>query len=216
MRTRQRLEDTKKEEKKLLQREKSISEGWEYARTVFSTYHISEHKLDFTRRRRWHRKLVQVSGGKPPVFYFDSEKKQKKKKKDDDEDEYTQAPRIYLTFPQDACHKYQLRAYIYQARDMHGSDESGLSDPYAIVSISRYSHTTRVVEKSVCPTWDQTIILDDVFLFGNPDGILQSPPICTVEFYDKDLIVRRGLCRIASPHHSCSHHRYLPSLVFLS
>ena len=72
VRTRQRLEDTKKEEKKLLQREKSISEGWEYARTVFSTYHISEHKLDFARRRRWHRKLVQVSGGKPPVFYFDS------------------------------------------------------------------------------------------------------------------------------------------------
>ena len=89
-----------------------------------------------------------------------------------------------------------------------------IADPYGIVSISRYSHTTRVVEQSVCPTWDQTIILDDIFLFGNPDSILQSPPTCTVEFYDKDLIVRRGLCKIASLHHSCSHHSYLPSLVF--
>ena len=63
----------------------------------------------------------------PLSSHLSQQKKQKKKKKDDDEDEYTQAPRIYLLFPQDACHKYQLRAYIYQARDMHGSDESGLS-----------------------------------------------------------------------------------------
>ena len=57
----------------MLKRELSITEGWEYARTVFSSYHVSEHKLDFARRRRWHRKLVQVSGDKPPVFYFDDE-----------------------------------------------------------------------------------------------------------------------------------------------
>ena len=64
----------------------------------------------------------------PLSSHLSQQKKQKKKKKkDDDEDDYTQAPRIYLTFPQDACHRYQLRAYIYQARDMHGSDESGLS-----------------------------------------------------------------------------------------
>ena len=57
----------------LVKREKAITEGWEYARTVFSSYHVSEHKLDFARRRRWHRKLVQVSGDKPPVFYFETE-----------------------------------------------------------------------------------------------------------------------------------------------
>lgn len=68
-----------------------------------------------------------LSSHLPLSSHLSQQKKQKKKKKDDDEDEYTQAPRIYLTFPQDACHKYQLRAYIYQARDMHGSDESGLS-----------------------------------------------------------------------------------------
>ena len=88
----------------------------------------------------------------------------------------------------------------------HARTHTHIADPYGIVSISRYSHTTRVVEQSVCPTWDQTIILDDIFLFGNPDSILQSPPICTVEFYDKDLIVRRGLCKIARPHHSCSYY----------
>lgn len=67
-----------------------------------------------------------------------------------------------------------------------------LADPYAIVSFGRYSHTTRIMKQTVCPTWDQTIILDDILLFGNPDTILQSPPMCMVEFYDRDQIVSRS------------------------
>ena len=50
------------------------------------------------------------------------------KKKDDDEDGQDanqQVPRIFVTFKD--AHTYQLRAYIYQARDMYGSDKSGLS-----------------------------------------------------------------------------------------
>ena len=66
-------------------------------------------------------------------------KKKKKKKDDDDDDDYTQAPRIYLIFPEEASHKYQLRAYIYQARDMHGSDESGLSgESYTCIYVCTY------------------------------------------------------------------------------
>ena len=38
---------------------------------------------------------------------------------------------VYSVFPSTLSdtdvHTYQLRAYIYQARDMYGSDESGLS-----------------------------------------------------------------------------------------
>ena len=69
-----------------------------------------------------------------------------KKKKDDEEGEESkqQVPRMYLTFKgrhgmgrashllllillSTDCHTYQLRAYLYQARDMHSSDKSGLS-----------------------------------------------------------------------------------------
>ena len=64
-----------------------------------------------------------------------SQQKKKKKKKDDDDDEYTQAPRVYLIFPEEACHKYQLRAYIYQARDLHGSDDTGLSGTCVCVCV---------------------------------------------------------------------------------
>ena len=45
------------------------------------------------------------------------------KKDDGGEDE--QLPRIYVTFKEPYI--YQLRAYIYQGRDMYGSDANGFS-----------------------------------------------------------------------------------------
>ncbi len=86
-------------------------------------------------------------------------------------------------------HTYQLRAYIYQARDMYGSDKSGLSDPYAIVSFNRYSVNTRVVKESVCPTWDQTILIHQIKIFGEPSTVRDSAPPVIVQFYDKDTVV---------------------------
>jgi hypothetical protein len=204
VRTRRRLGDPKKEEKELIKRQKSISEGWEYARLPHMSYHVTDHKLDMARRRRWHRKLVQKEGGKPPVFYFESEKKKglreklfsRKKKKesqeqdeddsDSSDDDCTQAPRMYLLFPKTAQHKYQFNAYIYQARDLHASDESGLSDPYLYVALGRYSQKSRVMKQTVCPIWDQTLVFEDVFLFGTPDAVLASPPLVTMDFFDKD------------------------------
>ena len=47
------------------------------------------------------------------------------KKDDDDSGGHQQVPRVFVTFK--GAHTYQLRAYIYQARDMYGSDKSGLS-----------------------------------------------------------------------------------------
>ena len=40
--------------------------------------------------------------------------------------------------------KYQLRAHLYQARAIVGSDSSGLSDPYAVVTIGNFSATSQV------------------------------------------------------------------------
>jgi len=87
------------------------------------------------------------------------------------------------------CHTYQLRAYLYQARDMYSADKSGLSDPYAIMSCNRYSVRSRIIKESVCPTWDQTLIIAQLRLFGEPDSILNHPPVVIMEFFDKDQIV---------------------------
>lgn len=150
------------------------------------------------------------------VSRFKGKREKKRKSNDDDEDEDVQrqqVPRMYLTFkgkshetdalppslptpsflkphpPHADCHTYQLRAYIYQARDMYASDKSGLSDPYAVMSFTRYSTRTRVVKESVCPTWDQTLLINQIRIFGTPQSVLDSPPPVVLELFDKDIVV---------------------------
>lgn len=72
---------------------------------------------------------------------------------------------------------------------MYASDKSGLSDPYIFVAFHRYSARTRVVNESVCPTWDQTILLNQIRMYGSPASIVETPPPVTLEFFDKDVIV---------------------------
>ena len=89
------------------------------------------------------------------------------------------------------CHTYQLRAYLYQARDMYSSDKSGLSDPYAVMSFGRYSTRSRIIKESVCPTWDQTMLINQIRMYGDPPSVLETPPPVVIEFYDKDIVVSR-------------------------
>ena len=97
-------------------------------------------------------------------------------------------PSLPLPLPPE-CHTYQLRAYLYQARDMYASDKTGLSDPYAIMSFGRYSTKSRVVKESLCPTWDQTMVISQIRVFGDTQSILDSPPPVVLEFFDKDQVV---------------------------
>jgi hypothetical protein len=171
-------------------------EGWEYAKLPHMTYQPNDHPLNMARRRRWHRKMIQVKGGKVPIFYFQSKKGKKKKskkkeKKQDDsssDEECTQAPCMFLIYPEDYHYQYQLRVHLYQARDLYASDESGLSDPYAYVSFGRYCQRSQIMQQTVSPLWDQTLIFDNITLFGNPATIQRFPPIVMLEFFDKDIL----------------------------
>ena len=40
---------------------------------------------------------------------------------------YVVHPPMYVMYPEDSAHQYQLRAYVYLAKDMHSSDSSGLA-----------------------------------------------------------------------------------------
>ena len=40
---------------------------------------------------------------------------------------YTVHPPMYVMYPEDCAHRYQLRAYMYLAKDMQSGDSSGLS-----------------------------------------------------------------------------------------
>ena len=53
-----------------------VKEGWEYAPIFTAKYHHKERKIDFVRRRRWHRKMVAKGGqdvkvSMPPVCLLD-------------------------------------------------------------------------------------------------------------------------------------------------
>ncbi|XP_076612934.1 otoferlin isoform X11 [Chaetodon auriga] len=83
---------------------------------------------------------------------------------------------------------FQLRAHMYQARSLFAADSSGLSDPFARVFFSTHSQVTEVLTETLCPTWDQLLVFDDVELFGEASELRDDPPIIVVEIYDQDTV----------------------------
>ena len=41
--------------------------------------------------------------------------------------------------------------------------------------------------------WDQTLIFDELLMYGDPELIAQYPPEVMIEVFDKDMIVRPDL-----------------------
>ena len=76
---------------------------------------------------------------------------------------------------------------------MYAGDSTGLSDPYTILSFDRYSIRSRVVKKSISPTWDQSMLIKEIRLFGD---ILDSPPPVVLEFFDEDQVVWLKLLKL--------------------
>ncbi|XP_055617396.1 otoferlin-like isoform X1 [Toxorhynchites rutilus septentrionalis] len=85
-------------------------------------------------------------------------------------------------------HVFQMRAHVYQARSLIGSDASGLSDPYATVYITEFSRTTQVIEETLSPTWDEQLVFDEIVIYGAKDEIKKDPPTIVIEIYDQDKV----------------------------
>ncbi|KAI5610946.1 otoferlin isoform X12 [Silurus asotus] len=83
---------------------------------------------------------------------------------------------------------FQLRAHMYQARSLFAADDSGLSDPFARVFFSTYSQVTEVLSETLCPTWDQMLVFDNVELYGEASELRDDPPIIVIEVYDQDTV----------------------------
>ncbi|XP_072177496.1 myoferlin-like [Diadema setosum] len=167
-------------------KEMDQQEGWEYAPLFNLKFHASERKMDMVRRRRWHRKMVAESPKASAAFSLtDPDDDAKDKDKDDDgKGSRKSAPRIFVTYP--TSYKYQLRAYIYQARDLIASDSDSFSDPYAYISFMSRSQKTEVIKTTLSPTWDQTLIFDELEIFGDPNQLAANPPQIVVEVFDFD------------------------------
>uniref|UniRef100_A0AAQ4PUW1 Myoferlin like n=1 Tax=Gasterosteus aculeatus aculeatus TaxID=481459 RepID=A0AAQ4PUW1_GASAC len=89
-------------------------------------------------------------------------------------------------------YRYHLRVYVYQARNLSSQIHMfGLtfpSDPYAHVSFLHVSKTTEVVRFTLNPLWDQTLIFEDIEIYGDPQTIARNPPDVVLELCDKDQV----------------------------
>ncbi|XP_014671407.1 PREDICTED: dysferlin-like [Priapulus caudatus] len=179
-------------------------EGWEYTiEPSMAGWSAVEKRYHVCRRRRWVRQRLLVDPSLISrhedeeahcrtrglgVRHASSTRSLLKNRptdldSDDEEEDHTQtAPRMFLSFQQ--VYKYQLRAYVYQARDLDAGDTRGTSDPYAQVSFLGCSQSTEMVRKTVSPTWDQTLIFEEMSLYDSPDSMRTSPPSIIVEIFD--------------------------------
>ncbi|XP_062379458.1 otoferlin-like [Sardina pilchardus] len=83
---------------------------------------------------------------------------------------------------------FQLRVHMYQARSLFAADSSGLSDPFTRVFFSTHSQVTEVLNETLCPTWDQLLVFDNVELYGEACELRDDPPIIVLEIYDQDAV----------------------------
>lgn len=44
--------------------------------------------------------------------------------------------------------------------------------------------------ETLCPTWDQLLVFENVELFGEACELRDDPPIIVIELYDQDTVVR--------------------------
>ncbi|XP_046585626.1 otoferlin-like isoform X5 [Haliotis rubra] len=95
---------------------------------------------------------------------------------------------------------FQLRCHMYQARQLIGSDASGLSDPFARIAFADQSACTQVIEETLSPTWDEMLIIKEVEVYGLMEEIVDDPPTIVVEIFDQDKVgksefIGRALCK---------------------
>uniref|UniRef100_A0A4W5NLF4 Myoferlin n=1 Tax=Hucho hucho TaxID=62062 RepID=A0A4W5NLF4_9TELE len=134
-------------------------EGWEYSSLIGWKFHRKERSSDTFRRRRWRRKMAPSDGiGASAIFRLEGA-----------------LVRSYM---------YHLRVYVYQARNLIAMDRDSFSDPYAHVSFLHVSKTTEVIRATLNPTWDQTLIFNDIEIYGDPQTIAHNPPNVVLELYD--------------------------------
>ncbi|GAB6020839.1 hypothetical protein CHUAL_003493 [Chamberlinius hualienensis] len=94
------------------------------------------------------------------------------------------SPNLQLQFLE--SYLFELRCYLYQAKQLLSGDRTGFSDPFARISFLSYTTQSHYISESLCPTWEETIILPNITLPGTLNFWLTFPSPIIIEIYDKD------------------------------
>ncbi|XP_054937037.1 myoferlin isoform X3 [Physeter macrocephalus] len=184
-------------------------EGWEYASLIGWKFHWKQRSSDTFRRRCWRRKMAPSEmHGAAAIFKLEGALGADTTEDGDEKTVEKQKPSATAVFGAntpivscnfDRVYIYHLRCYIYQARNLMALDKDSFSDPYAHVSFLHRSKTTEIIHSTLNPTWDQTIIFDEIEIYGEPQTVLQNPPQVVIELFDndqvgKDEFLGRSMC----------------------
>ncbi|XP_015201883.2 myoferlin isoform X1 [Lepisosteus oculatus] len=167
-------------------------EGWEYSSLIGWKFHSKERTSDTFRRRRWRRRMAPSGRlGASAIFKLEGalgiDEEEKGSKKESATSLFgANTPTVSCNF--DRSFVYHLRVYIYQARSLLPMDKDSFSDPYAHVSFLHLSKKTEIIKATLNPTWDQTLIFNDVEIYGDPQAVSQNPPYVVMELYDSDQV----------------------------
>ncbi|KAK0154254.1 Myoferlin [Merluccius polli] len=166
-------------------------EGWEFSSLIGWNFHRRERSSDTFRRRRWRRKMAPEGRlGAAAIFQLEGalgvNTDEKEKGSDSTKAFGANTPTVSCSF--DRSFIYHLRVYVYQARGLASMDKDSFSDPYTHVSFLHLSKTTEKLKATLNPTWDQTLIFNDVEIYGDPKSLAHDPPNVVLEFYDHDQV----------------------------
>jgi len=46
-----------------------------------------------------------------------------------------------------------------------------------------------VIDETLSPTWDETLVFDEILVYGTRDEIKKDPPVIIIEIFDQDKVV---------------------------
>ncbi|NXA09111.1 FR1L4 protein, partial [Sapayoa aenigma] len=78
---------------------------------------------------------------------------------------------------------FQLRAHLYQARGILPADDNGLSDPFARVVFSTHCQTTRMLEETLSPMWNELLLFDQLIIDGKKEELKTETPIVIINLF---------------------------------
>ncbi|XP_078421454.1 myoferlin-like [Cetorhinus maximus] len=187
----------KPDRQRQVKREEFDPEGWEYAPLFGWKFHVKPSKGDTYRRRRWRRRMIPRDQlGPAAIFRLEGSlcRENSNEQLDDlEQQEKTLGHQdLYgMTAPFVSCildppNAFQFRGYIYQARGLVPTDSSSSADPYIQVSFLYQSKHTEVIKGTVNPTWDQTLIFEEIEIYGSLREIVEIPPFVLLELFDSN------------------------------
>jgi hypothetical protein len=73
---------------------------------------------------------------------------------------------------------------------LYRGDRDGLSDPYAIVTLGNHAGTSKVIEDTLSPEWNEAVLIDGIKFYGDMAFIQDCGKIksVTIQLWDQDLV----------------------------